>query len=53
MMTIGGVGLALGAVFLYMLSRPEKAAAAESGVGGQTSNAASGAGSRTPGQRAA
>ena len=52
MMTIAGVGLVLGAVFLYMLSRPEKAAA-ESGLGGGTSNAASGAGSRTPGQRAA
>ena len=60
MMTIGGVGLALGAVFLYILARPEKAAT-QSGFGGPNptgggrpgnSNEGSGAGSRTPGQRA-
>ncbi|EMR62685.1 hypothetical protein MGN70_008944 [Eutypa lata] len=54
MLKIGGLGLAVGAVFLYMLSRPEKAAeASKFGQDKGEHNQGSGAGSRTAGQRAA
>lgn len=62
MMAIGGVGLALGTVFLYMLARPERAATeSQPGFGGRNpeggrpgdGSEGSRAGTRAPGQRAA